>query len=115
VRKLPLLALLFNHRLREHARRRSRPRSRPPRVTAIVGKLPMKSGYGFGELALDHGDRLVGHSGGDTGVSADAYTYWNSGYTIVVLSNLGPPASHDVARGIRKLIEVQGSQVPQGR
>lgn len=60
--------------------------------------------YGFGELLFDT-DRLVGHSGGNAGVSADAYTYWKSGYTIVVLSNLAPPASHDVAGGIRKLIE----------
>ncbi len=80
-----------------------------------TGKLPMKPGFGFGELAFESGDRLVGHSGGDTGVSADAYTYWNSGYTVIVLSNLGPPASHDVARGIRKVLEDQGSQVPQGR
>ena len=80
-----------------------------------TGRLPMKSGHGFGELAFDNGDRLVGHSGGDTGVSADAYTYLESGYTLVVLSNLGPPTSHDLARGIRKLIEDQGSQVPQGR
>lgn len=72
-----------------------------------TGKLPMHSGYGFGELAFDNGDRLVGHSGGDTGVSADAYTYWKSGYTVIVLSNHGPPASHDVARGIRKLLETQ--------
>lgn len=79
-----------------------------------TGRLPMKSGYGFGELEVGN-DRLVGHSGGDTGVSADAYTYWTSGYTIVVLSNLGPPASHDVARGIRKRLEDQGSQMPQGR
>lgn len=69
-----------------------------------AGTLPMHSGLGFGELAFDT-DRLVGHSGGDTGVSADAYTYWNSGYTIVVLSNLDPPASHDVALAMRKLVE----------
>lgn len=80
-----------------------------------TGKLPMKSGHGFGELAFDNGDRLVGHSGGDTGVSADAYTYLKSGYTIVVLSNRDAPASHDVARGIRKALEDHGSQTPQGR
>lgn len=64
-----------------------------------------ENGYGFGTIVFDDGDRLVGHSGGDKGVSADAYTYWRSGYTIVVLSNMGPPASHDVARALRKLIE----------
>ncbi|HEY0142426.1 MAG TPA: serine hydrolase [Thermoanaerobaculia bacterium] len=64
------------------------------------------SAYGFGVLDFAT-DRLVGHSGGNEGVSADAYTYWQSGYTIVVLSNLGPPASHDVARAIRRVIEPQ--------
>lgn len=62
------------------------------------------SAYGFGVLSFDT-DRLVGHSGGNAGVSADAYTYWNSGYTIVVLSNLEPPASHEVAGAIRKWLE----------
>lgn len=62
------------------------------------------SAYGFGVLPFAT-DRLVGHSGGNVGVSADAYTYWESGYTIVVLSNEGPPASHDVARALRRVIE----------
>lgn len=62
------------------------------------------SAYGFGVLSFDT-DRLVGHSGGNVGVSADAYTYWSSGYTIVVLSNLEPPASHEVAGAIRKWLE----------
>jgi D-alanyl-D-alanine carboxypeptidase len=62
------------------------------------------SPYGFGELVFAR-DRLVGHSGGDTGAPADAYTYWESGYTIVVLSNLAPPASHEVAGAMRELIE----------
>ena len=69
------------------------------------------SPYGFGELPFVT-DRLVGHSGGDSGVSADAYTYWKSGYTIVVLSNLDAPASHDVARAIRNLIEPRFSTKP---
>lgn len=60
--------------------------------------------HGFGTLEFAK-DRLVGHSGGDKGVSADAYTYWKSGITIVVLSDQAPPASHDVARGIRKVVE----------
>lgn len=75
------------------------------------GRLAMKRHHGFGELAFDT-DRLVGHSGGDTGASADAYTYWNSGYTIVVLSHPDPPASHDLARAIRKLIEPRFTSAP---
>jgi D-alanyl-D-alanine carboxypeptidase len=64
------------------------------------------SAYGFGVLDLGS-DRLVGHSGGDVGVSADAYHYWRSGYTVVVLSNLGAPASHQVAGHARKLLETR--------
>lgn len=60
--------------------------------------------YGFGELAFAT-DRLVGHSGGNIGISADAYTYWQSGYTIIVLSNFEPPASHEIAGAARKLLE----------
>ena len=60
--------------------------------------------YTFGTIDFAT-DRLVGHSGGDAGASADAYTYWNSGYTIVVLSNLDPPASHDVAKALREQLE----------
>jgi CubicO group peptidase (beta-lactamase class C family) len=60
--------------------------------------------YAFGTLDFAT-DRLVGHSGGDAGASADAYTYWRSGYTIVVLSNLDPPASHEVAKALREQIE----------
>jgi D-alanyl-D-alanine carboxypeptidase len=67
------------------------------------------SAYAFGTLDFAT-DRLVGHSGGDAGASADAYTYWNSGYTIVVLSNLDAPASHDVARALRKLLEPRFAQ-----
>jgi CubicO group peptidase (beta-lactamase class C family) len=62
------------------------------------------SAYGFGVISFAL-DRLVGHSGGDAGASADAYTYWKSGYTIVVLSNFSPPASHQVAGVARALLE----------
>ena len=60
--------------------------------------------YGFGVLDLAT-DRLVGHSGGDAGASADAYHYPRSGYSIVVLSNVGPPAAHEVAGLALKLVE----------
>jgi CubicO group peptidase (beta-lactamase class C family) len=78
--------------------------SREMAARVTTPQLGATSAYGFGVLNFDT-DRLVGHSGGNTGVSADAYVYWTSGYTIVVLSNLDPPASHNVAGAIRKLIE----------
>lgn len=70
------------------------------------------SAYGFGVLSFDT-DRLVGHSGGNVGVSADAYTYWSSGYTIVVLSNLEPPSSHEVAGAVRKWLEPRFTTRPR--
>ncbi|HEX8170947.1 MAG TPA: serine hydrolase domain-containing protein [Thermoanaerobaculia bacterium] len=71
---------------------------------ATTPRAGAEAAYGFGTIAFER-DRLVGHSGGNSGASADAYTYWNSGYSIIVLSNFDPPASHDVARAIRKLLE----------
>jgi D-alanyl-D-alanine carboxypeptidase len=73
-------------------------------LLATTPRLGASAAYGFGALPFDT-DRLVGHSGGNVGSSADAYTYWRSGYTIVVLSNFDPPSSHEVAGAIRKLIE----------
>lgn len=52
---------------------------------------------------------LMGHSGGIEGASADVYTYPQAGYTVVVLSNQDPPASHDIARLARKLLETKGN------
>ena len=70
----------------------------------VTPKPGVVSGYGVGVLPFGS-DTLVGMSGGTDGASADAYTYWNSGYTIVVLSNFDPPASHDIALGARRLLE----------
>jgi CubicO group peptidase (beta-lactamase class C family) len=43
-------------------------------------------GYGF-ELASINGKRVVGHTGGDLGVSSALEWFPDSGYTVVVLSN----------------------------
>lgn len=80
--------------------------SAPTATTMTSPRNGVASAYGFGVLDLGS-DRLVGHSGGDVGVSADAYHYWRSGYTVVVLSNLGAPASHQVAGHARKLLETR--------
>jgi D-alanyl-D-alanine carboxypeptidase len=52
---------------------------------------------------------LMGHSGGIEGVSADVYMYPKLGYTVIVLSHQDAPASHDVARLARRLIESKGN------
>jgi CubicO group peptidase (beta-lactamase class C family) len=77
---------------------------RPAAETMLAPRLGAPTAYAFGTIDFAT-DRLVGHSGGDAGASADAYTYWNSGYTIVVLSNLDPPASHEVAKAVREALE----------
>lgn len=76
------------------------------RSAALTVTTPQQgaAAYGFGSLELG-GERLFGHSGGDAGASADAYHYWTSGYSIVVLSNLGPPAAHRVAQYARRELE----------
>lgn len=60
-------------------------------------------------IGLPRDSDLIGHSGGSEGVSADVYVFLSSGYTVVVLSDQDPPASHDVGRLARKLIEAKGN------
>jgi hypothetical protein len=43
-------------------------------------------GYGF-ELAKIDGRRVIGHTGGDLGVSSALEWFPDSGYTVAVLSN----------------------------
>ncbi|WUI02550.1 beta-lactamase family protein [Spirillospora sp. NBC_00431] len=65
--------------------------------TALVtgGKVPVRGGhygYGFVDHTLD-GTRWFGHSGGTGGINGDLRIYPESGYVIVVLANLDPPAA----------------------
>lgn len=55
--------------------------------------------YGFGDKAGD-GDRIVGHNGGAPGMNAQLDIHWNTGYTVVVLANLDPPAATEWAKYI---------------
>ena len=60
-----------------------------------------KYGYGF-EDARGNGRRVVGHGGGAPGMNGDFSILWDSGYTVVVLANLDPPAAEKVARYVRQ-------------
>lgn len=64
-----------------------------PKFTELVtagkvlgGRLGEMYGYGF-EVAKINGERIVGHSGGALGANAFFDMYFDSGYTVVVLSN----------------------------
>ncbi len=56
----------------------------------------VKYAYGF-EDGRAHGRRVVGHGGGAPGMNGDLNIIWDSGYTVVVLSNLDPPAADTVS------------------
>jgi hypothetical protein len=44
-------------------------------------------GYGFGIKESKTQGRIVGHSGGFTGINAKLGMYLDSGYTVIILSN----------------------------
>ena len=66
----------------------------------LEGKVTMtqsgiKYAYGFVDR-VQAGRRLRGHNGGAPGMNGDLSFELNGGYTVVVLSNLSPPASSNV-------------------
>ena len=77
----------------------------PPRFPANA-----KYAYGFSDRNSG-GDRIVGHNGGAPGMNAQLDIHWNSGYTVVVLSNLDPPAATEWAKYISDRLPVEGEKV----
>ena len=55
-----------------------------------------KYAYGFGHRTVA-GVTSVGHNGGAPGMNGELRMYQDSGYVIVVLANLDPPAAESVA------------------
>lgn len=78
----------------------------------ISVKFPMspdqKSGYayGFGDNT-NEGIRVVGHNGGAPGMNGELKMYWNSGYVVIVLSNLDPPAASKMFKYINDRIDAK--------
>ena len=68
----------------------------------------MKYAYLFGDEIAD-GHRIVGHNGGAPGISAVLDMYWDSGYTVAVLSNYDNAAGM-VARKIGQLLKIKMQQ-----
>ena len=65
---------------------------------------PDQYAYGFSVTSVD-GKRVVGHGGGAPGMNTQVDMYWDSGYTVVVLSNLDPPIAQRIAEYIRQRIQ----------
>ena len=66
-----------------------------------TGKIAMgpggaKYGFGFGDRTIN-GTRCFGHNGGAPGMNGDLEICPGTGYTVVVLSNIDPPAASRIA------------------
>jgi CubicO group peptidase (beta-lactamase class C family) len=57
-----------------------------------MGGSGLKYGFGFGDNVLS-GTRCFGHNGGAPGMNGDLEICPSSGYVVVVLSNMDPPAA----------------------
>jgi CubicO group peptidase (beta-lactamase class C family) len=71
--------------------------SRDLLAQATRDQTPGGAGYGFGFQS----GKFFGHGGGAPGMNGDLAVYPDTGYVIVVLSNLDPPAASRVANYIR--------------
>lgn len=58
-----------------------------------TGLADRRYAFGFEDARTKQGDGSVGHSGGAPGMNGDLRIYPKSGYVVVVLSNLDPPAA----------------------
>jgi CubicO group peptidase (beta-lactamase class C family) len=71
-----------------------------------TGKVPTprrpgtKYAFGFEDETTPDGVRLIGHGGGSPGMNGRLSIFPASGYVVVVLANLDPPAADSVARFI---------------
>lgn len=72
------------------------------------------NGFGF-EIVSQNGHTIIGHRGGDIGVSAFVYHFEPTGYTAVVLSNFDPRAIRAISRKIRGLLTRKLIGVPAER
>jgi len=66
----------------------------------------MKYAYGFGDRT-EGGARSFGHGGGAPGINGDLEIYPQSGYVVVVLANIDPPAAQQLAEFIGSRLPAQ--------
>lgn len=68
----------------------------------MVGGGPPGNRYAYGFMdGTDDGRRVVGHGGGAPGQNGELAIYPDSGYIIVVLANLDPPAAGRLAQFVK--------------
>jgi D-alanyl-D-alanine carboxypeptidase len=72
---------------------------------AMTGKVEttqpgVKWAFGMGDVTLPNGVHRIGHSGGAPGQNGRLYIYPASGYVVVVLANLDPPAADSLGKFI---------------
>ena len=78
--------------------------------TVVTGKTQpgrdaeSKYAYGFEDSRVA-GHRVVGHGGGAPGMNGQLDVYLDNGHTVVVLSNLDPPAAQSVSGYIRERLQ----------
>jgi CubicO group peptidase (beta-lactamase class C family) len=65
--------------------------------------------YGFGDNRGMDGTGFVGHGGGAPGMNGDLRIYPLSGYVVVVLANLDPPAAGKIAEYLDHRLPLDGS------
>ena len=86
----------------------------PPGSTQllITGKTELAPGvryaYGFEDLRDAEGNGPVGHGGGAPGMNGDLKIYPKSGYIVVVLANMDPPAAQRIADWLDARLPAQG-------
>jgi hypothetical protein len=65
-----------------------------------------KYAYGFGDFNGD-GVRWFGHNGGAPGMNGELRIFPESGYVIVALANMDPPAAGQIVDYIAQLLPLQ--------
>jgi CubicO group peptidase (beta-lactamase class C family) len=69
----------------------------------------MLDGYGLRNQLGDEGNGFIGHNGGSPGMNGDLRIYPRSGYVVIALANLDPPAADAVADFIDARLPLPGS------
>lgn len=64
----------------------------------------LRYAYGFEDARLPDGKRRVGHGGGASGMNATLSLFPDSGYVLVVLANVDPPAAMEIDRAVTRLL-----------
>jgi CubicO group peptidase (beta-lactamase class C family) len=72
-----------------------------------TGRPATQYAYGFEDQTTPDGIRYYGHGGGAPGINGRLMIFPDSGYTVVVLSNLDPPSADNIARFIRERLPLR--------